>query len=176
MSHYISSTGFRVVAPLFRNFFGLLWLLRPCCSDSHPDRELPRLPFRRSSPGGFCRTRQPSSLLLTTEGKVIAATLHSLLKTDYQGELDVIVVADGSRDYTAAEVEKIAATDERVRLIRQENHGKARALQRGIGAARHGLIVFIDAVYACQRQTLPQLLAPFSNPDIGRSIWSCQSM
>jgi len=166
MSHYISSTGFRVVHAVQE----FLWAFMVVATVLVVIRTLIVIylayRFRRSSPVDFA---EPASVVIAAynEGKVIAATLHSLLKTDYQGELDVIVVDDGSRDDTAAEVEKIAATDERVRLIRQENHGKARALQRGIGAARHGLIVFIDADTHCQRQTLPQLLAPFSNPDIG---------
>jgi peptidoglycan-N-acetylglucosamine deacetylase len=166
MSHYISSTGFRVVHAVQE----FLWAFMVVATVLVVIRTLIVIylayRFRRSSAVDFA---EPASVVIAAynEGKVIAATLHSLLKTDYQGELDVIVVDDGSRDDTAAEVEKIAATDERVRLIRQENHGKARALQRGIGAARHGLIVFIDADTHCQRQTLPQLLAPFSNPDIG---------
>ena len=166
MSHYISSTGFRVVHAVQE----FLWAFMVVATVLVVIRTLIVIylayRFRRSSPVDFA---EPASVVIAAynEGKVIAATLHSLLKTDYQGELDVIVVDDGSRDDTAAEVEKIAATDERVRLIRQENHGKARALQRGIGAARHGIIVFIDADTHCQRQTLPQLLAPFSNPDIG---------
>jgi peptidoglycan-N-acetylglucosamine deacetylase len=166
MSHYISSTGFRVVHAVQE----FLWAFMVVATVLVVIRTLIVIylayRFRRSSPVDCA---EPASVVIAAynEGKVIAATLHSLLKTDYQGELDVIVVDDGSRDDTAAEVEKIAATDERVRLIRQENHGKARALQRGIGAARHGLIVFIDADTHCQRQTLPQLLAPFSNPDIG---------
>jgi len=112
---------------------------------------------------------EPGSVVIAAynEGKVIAATLQSLLKTDYQGELEVIVIDDGSGDDTAGEVEKIAATDARVRLIRQDNRGKARALQRGIAAAKHELIVFIDADTHCQRHTLRHLLAPFGNPDTG---------
>src|SRR5947208_6073032 len=122
--------------------------------------------FRRSSPIDFA---EPASVVIAAynEGKVIAATLQSLLKTDYQGELEVIVIDDGSGDDTSAEVEKIAAIDPRVRLIRQDNRGKARALQRGIAAAKHGLIVFIDADTHCQRHTLRYLLSPFGNPAIG---------
>jgi cellulose synthase/poly-beta-1,6-N-acetylglucosamine synthase-like glycosyltransferase len=89
------------------------------------------------------------------------------LKTDYQGELEVIVVDDGSVDDTALEVEKIVATEPRVQLIRQENHGKARALQRGIAVAKHELVVFIDADTHFCRHTLPHLLAPFARSDIG---------
>ena len=59
--------------------------------------------------------------------------------------MEIVVIDDGSSDNTAAEVENVAAADGRVRLIRQDNRGKARALQRGIAAAKHELIIFIDA-------------------------------
>src|SRR5437870_1303358 len=89
----------------------------------------------------------PISIVMAAynEEKVIAGTLRSLLSTDYNGELEIIVVDDGSRDQTAAEVERVADVDPRVRLLRQETRGKARALQRALAAARHGIIVFVDA-------------------------------
>jgi peptidoglycan-N-acetylglucosamine deacetylase len=166
MSHYISSTGFRIMHALQE----FLWAFMVVATALVVVRTLIVIylayRFRRSSPIDFA---EPASIVIAAynEGKVIAATLQSLLKTDYQGELEVIVIDDGSGDDTAAEVAKIAATDSRVRLIRQDNRGKARALQRGIAAAKHELIVFIDADTHCQRHTLRHLLAPFGNPDIG---------
>src|SRR5204863_308425 len=82
--------------------------------------------FRRSWSRDFAG---PISVVVAAynEEKVIAETLRSLLTTDYTGELEVIVIDDGSIDRTAAEVEKIANSDPRVRLLRQPNHGKARA-------------------------------------------------
>ena len=166
MSHYISSTGFRIMHALQE----FLWAFMVVATALVVIRTLIVIylayRFRRLAPVDF---DEPASIVIAAynEGKVIAATLQSLLKTDYQGALEVIVIDDGSGDDTAAEVEKIAATDERVRLIRQDNRGKARALQRGIATAKHELIVFIDADTHCQRRTLRHLLAPFGNPDIG---------
>src|SRR5881409_3230529 len=113
MSPYISSTGFRVLHAV-EDF---LWAFMVVATVLVVIRTLIVIylayRFRRSSPVDVA---EPASVVIAAynEGKVIAATLHSLLKTDYQGELDVIVVDDGSCDDTAAEVEKIAATDARV--------------------------------------------------------------
>ena len=79
----------------------------------------------------------------------------------------MIVVDDGSQDETAAEVERFAVTDSRVRLLQQQNRGKAQALQRALAAARHGIVVFIDADTQCQRDTLPRLLEPFADVQVG---------
>jgi peptidoglycan-N-acetylglucosamine deacetylase len=112
---------------------------------------------------------EPVSVVIAAynEGKVIANTLRSLLTTDYKGDVEVIVVDDGSRDETAVEVQRLTAVDPRVRLLQQPNHGKARALQRALAAVRRGIVVFIDADTQCQRDTLPRLLAPFADAGIG---------
>jgi cellulose synthase/poly-beta-1,6-N-acetylglucosamine synthase-like glycosyltransferase/peptidoglycan/xylan/chitin deacetylase (PgdA/CDA1 family)/spore germination protein YaaH len=101
------------------------------------------------------------------EGKVIADTLRSLLTTDYVGQFEIIIVDDGSYDNTAAEVEAIAKADSRVKLLRQPNRGKARALQRALAAARYGIIVFLDADTHFQSGTLRALVQPFSDEEVG---------
>ena len=122
--------------------------------------------FRRRPRADFA---EPVSVVIAAynEGKVIANTLRALLATDYKGDVEAIVVDDGSRDETAAEVKRITALDPRVRLLQQENRGKARALQRALSAVRRGIVVFIDADTQCQRDTLPRLLEPFADTGVG---------
>src|SRR6266700_1145799 len=122
--------------------------------------------FRRKAKADFA---EPISVVIAAynEGKVIAETLRALLTSDYKGEIEVIVVDDGSRDETASEIKQVAHVDPRIRLLQQENRGKARALQRGLAAVHRGIVVFIDADTQCQRDTLSRLLEPFADMRIG---------
>jgi glycosyltransferase involved in cell wall biosynthesis len=62
------------------------------------------------------------------------------------GEVEVLVVDDGSTDQTFAVAETVAARDDRVRVIRsQPNHGKGFGVRTGVLEAEGELIVFTDA-------------------------------
>jgi cellulose synthase/poly-beta-1,6-N-acetylglucosamine synthase-like glycosyltransferase/peptidoglycan/xylan/chitin deacetylase (PgdA/CDA1 family)/spore germination protein YaaH len=166
LTRLVSSTGFRV----FHGIEEFLWAFMIVATALVVSRTLVVIwlayRFRRGPTADFA---EPISVVMAaySEGKVIAETLRALLATDYKGEIEVIVVDDGSRDETAAEVEHIGHIDPRVRLLQQENRGKARALQRGLAAVHHGIVVFIDADTQCQRNTLPRLLEPFADAHIG---------
>src|SRR5213595_2492011 len=67
-----------------------------------------------------------------------AESISIVMAAYYEGEIDVIVVDDGSCDETASQVKRVAHVDPRIRLLQQENRGKARALQRGLAAVHHG--------------------------------------
>jgi glycosyltransferase involved in cell wall biosynthesis len=68
----------------------------------------------------------------------------SALRQTYR-TLEVIVVDDGSTDDTSRIVERLAASDSRVRLIRQHNQGVAAARNAAIAAARGEFIAPLDA-------------------------------
>jgi len=166
LTRLVSSTGFRVYHALEE----FLWAFMIVATALVVVRTLIVIwlayRFRRLPRSDLA---EPISIVVAAynEGKVIADTLRSLLTTDYKGDLEIVVVDDGSRDGTAAEVEHMAEIDSRVRLLRQENHGKARALQRALAAARHGIIVFVDADTHFQRDSLSHLVQPFADPEIG---------
>ena len=166
LTRFVSSTGFRI----YHSIEEFLWAFMIVATALVVARTLIVIwlayRFRRGPKTDFA---EPVSVVIAAynEAKVIAETLRTLLATDYKGEIEVVVVDDGSHDQTAAEVERVAHSEPRVRLLQQENHGKARALQRGLAAARHGIIVFIDADTQCQRDTLPRLLDPFADARIG---------
>jgi len=114
-----------------------------------------------------CNT--PVSVLIAAynEGKVIRETLLSVLATSYRGELEVLVVDDGSQDDTAEIVTAMANADARIRLIRQANQGKATALQTGFAAVSHDIVVTLDADTQFEAGTIVELIRPFSDPAVG---------
>jgi glycosyltransferase involved in cell wall biosynthesis len=69
-------------------------------------------------------------------------TLEALADQDAEGEYEVIVVDDGSRDGTAAVASAAVGT---VRLLSQEPAGPAAARNRGAAEARGSVLAFCDA-------------------------------
>ena len=101
------------------------------------------------------------------EEKVVVQTVRSLLDQDYAGELTVIVVDDGSADGTYNQARGTFAGDPRVTVIRQENGGKASALNTGIARSRGEIVVCLDADTVFQTDTVRHIVAPFGDPTVG---------
>jgi len=101
------------------------------------------------------------------EVKVIGDTLRAVTNTCYAGPMEILVVDDGSQDDTAALVMAMAAQDERIRLLRQANRGKAVALRTGLDAARHEIIVTLDADTQFTPDTIGHLVHPLADPTVG---------
>lgn len=84
------------------------------------------------------------------EGAAIADTLTGLAASDYPGELEVLVLNDGSTDGTGDIARQACAklalpVHFAVRVVDfPRNRGKAAVLNSGLEMSRHGLIVTID--------------------------------
>lgn len=94
----------------------------------------------------------------------IEAAVRSIDATDWP-ELEILVVDDGSSDETSLVVE--ALDMERVRLVRKPNGGKPSALNIGIREARHDVLVMIDGDTVLEPRTIPELVQPLRDPDVG---------
>lgn len=78
--------------------------------------------------------------------------------------LDVVFVDDGSSDGSWDVIERLAASDHRVRGIRfRRNFGKAAALSAGFEAARGDLIVTLDADLQDDPKEIPRFLEAMDN-------------
>ncbi len=127
--------------------------------EADPDQEQP-LPLG-------CRHRrrlETSSLSVLVpvynEEKTVAEVLRRVLAL---GSLvkEIVVVDDASTDDTVAVVERVAAADSRVRLLRQEsNQGKTAAIRRALEQASGDLIIIQDADLEYDPAEIAEVIAP----------------
>lgn len=100
------------------------------------------------------------------EGNVIENSLRSILASDYP-HFEVVVVDDGSKDDTFAAVFNAFGDDERVRVFRQTNGGKASALNNAMRRARGEIYVGFDADTQVATNAISLLVRHFSDPTVG---------
>jgi len=119
---------------------------------------------RRTTYDMSYRPRVSVVIAAFNEEKVIASTIRAVLANRYE-PLEIIVVDDGSRDDTSGEV--VRNFGNRVKLIRQENAGKAPALNRGIAEATGEILVSLDADTIFAHDTIALLVRHFADPLVG---------
>lgn len=87
----------------------------------------------------------------------IVATLSNLRKQDYPN-FNVIFVDDGSKDHTLQYVQDNFSNDHKVKIIHQENTGKASALNNGISHTDSEYVVCIDADTRLQHNAIGMMM------------------
>lgn len=112
--------------------------------------------------------RPPVSVLIAAfnEEKVIVRTVRSVLDSTYP-IAEVVVVDDGSTDETFLTIVTAFAGDPRVVALRQDNGGKASALNRALAHARGDVLVCVDADTQLRRDAVGLLVQPFQDREIG---------
>jgi cellulose synthase/poly-beta-1,6-N-acetylglucosamine synthase-like glycosyltransferase/peptidoglycan/xylan/chitin deacetylase (PgdA/CDA1 family) len=93
----------------------------------------------------------------------IVRAVQSLASSDYSN-FEVVVVDDGSTDHTARLVADLDLTH--VRLIRQDNSGKAAALNTGIEFSQSEVVVIVDGDTLFEAGTLRHLVRPLADPAV----------
>jgi poly-beta-1,6 N-acetyl-D-glucosamine synthase len=99
------------------------------------------------------------------EEVTIADCIQSLSSLDYPN-YEVIIIDDGSTDKTL-EIAKSLETP-KIRVVHQENRGKANALNTGIQLSESEIIVTVDADTTIRRDALTRVAGRFArNPRLG---------
>jgi cellulose synthase/poly-beta-1,6-N-acetylglucosamine synthase-like glycosyltransferase len=130
------------------------WMHVRAAADVAPEFERLTVPQPTTDGQGTAAAAKPTRTALTlifpcyNEAERLPETLAAYLAhlSRRPGEVEVLVVDDGSTDQTFAVAQAIAARDERVRVIRsQPNRGKGHGVRTGMLQARGELLVFTDA-------------------------------
>lgn len=98
------------------------------------------------------------------EAHRLPARIRNLLQQDYPGELELIVVSDGSTDDTAA---VLRAWRDRIRFIELPRGGKPRALNAGVAQASFDILVFADARQRFALDAVRRLAVCFEDAEVG---------
>ena len=123
---------------------------------------------RKGRASGPTPTFAPAVSILVpayNESVGIERCVRSLVEGRYPGPLEVIVIDDGSTDGTADLLASLGL--ERVRVLHQANSGKPMALNTGLLAAEHDILVTVDGDTVFEPDALLPLVAPFEEPDVG---------
>jgi len=107
------------------------------------------------------------------EAVVIKKTVEAILRSNYQIE-EILVIDDGSTDYTSAHVKKNFSDEPIVKLIRKRNGGKASALNIGFQKAIGDIVITIDADTVVHKTTISHLVHHFNNPEIAAVSGNCK--
>lgn len=97
---------------------------------------------------------------------ILYQELNRVTDTIKDYEFEYLFVNDGSKDNTLQEIQKLAATDERVHYVSfSRNFGKEAALYAGLSNADGDYIVTMDADLQDPPSLLPQMLAMIEGQD-----------
>jgi peptidoglycan-N-acetylglucosamine deacetylase len=102
------------------------------------------------------------------EAMNIEETILSIFKSNYVGlgEIEVVVVDDGSYDSTASIVKRMKKQYENLELVKLNNGGKARALNFGIGFSKHDFVMTVDADSIIDRSAILSEMRYFADPQV----------
>ena len=101
------------------------------------------------------------------EEEVIAQKLRNTSELDFSGDLQVVIVSDGSNDRTAGIVKEFRGLSNLEFIELDERKGKANALNVGLNAASGDIVVFSDASIMLDAQAIKEIVRPFAVDAIG---------
>ncbi|MES9850948.1 MAG: glycosyltransferase family 2 protein [Candidatus Thiodiazotropha sp. L084R] len=101
------------------------------------------------------------------EEAVISRKLDNTRELDFTGDLQVVIISDGSTDGTAKIVQSYEGLKKITFIELDERKGKANALNAGLEAATGDVVVFSDASIMLDSQAITELVRPFAVTQIG---------
>ncbi|HTF91606.1 MAG TPA: glycosyltransferase family 2 protein, partial [Verrucomicrobiae bacterium] len=102
----------------------------------------------------------------------IADTFRAIGKQDYPGQIEIVVVDDGSSDSTVGVLQSLNVQN--LKIVHANHGGKARALNEGLKYINHDIVVCIDADTFLHPQALRRIVARFlTDPPDTAAVAGC---
>ncbi|MBU2104586.1 MAG: glycosyltransferase [Nanoarchaeota archaeon] len=101
------------------------------------------------------------------EEDVIESTVMSILESDYDNIIEVIVINDGSKDRTKEIVRELMKKYGKLKLLDKENSGKADSLNQGIKVAKGELVAVIDSDSFPRKDAIRKMVGFFEDEKVG---------
>ncbi len=115
-----------------------------------------------SDPLAAAPSRQGVTIVVPAynEENAVAGVVERLNGLELGVPVELMVVNDGSTDGTGAELERLAAKYEKLRVVQKSiNQGYGAALKTGFGEAKYDVVVITDADGTYPEDRIPDLLA-----------------
>mgnify|MGYP001610701778 FL=1 len=111
---------------------------------------------------------QPISIVIPMYNakKHINDVLEAIFQQDYSGQVEVIVVNDGSTD-NSLEIVKGFKGNGDLKIIDQPNQGAVAATNNGFKAAIHDIICSIDSDVVIHKEWLHKIIEEFDDSEVG---------
>lgn len=103
--------------------------------------------------------------------KYLEKCIDSITNQSY-GNLEIIIVEDGSPDGTAKLCDVLAAKDSRIRVIHKENGGVSQARNTGIAEAKGKYICFVDGDDWVEHDMCEKAIEAMEKHDADVVMWS----
>ena len=108
-----------------------------------------------------------ASIVVLTHNRavILKKSIPAMLKLDYPGEYEVIIVNDGSKDNTKEALSKFKNSS-KIRIINQERQGTCKSRNNGMRAAKYPIVVTMDDDCLPAKDWLTRLVKGFDNPNV----------
>jgi succinoglycan biosynthesis protein ExoA len=89
---------------------------------------------------------EPVSVIMPVrnEERYLEESVRHVLGQEYDGQMELVLVVGPSRDRTGQIAGDLAAADDRITVVGNPTGGRAAAVNIGLRASRHGIIVRVD--------------------------------
>ena len=101
------------------------------------------------------------------EEKSIEDTVESVLKSDYENLVEVIIINDGSSDNTLKIAKKLEEKYSKVKVFDKKNSGKADSLNQALKIVKGELVAIVDADSFPDKEALHSMIGYFEDEKVG---------